>query len=429
MFGMTVIAKQLLTLVALSLSLSADESKPMPEVLSKTGVFTDTRTLALSDSFVRYEINVPFWSDGAEKQRWIALPAPHNNSKIRFSPESNWEFPAGTVLVKHFELAIDGPNQPKQRLETRILVCDGHNGVRGASYRWRPDHSDADLVTNATQVTLAVNTPSGHEKREWFFPGVKDCRTCHTHAAGGVLGISTRQLNRTVPDRTGQEQNQLSVWGELGLLDTALREDQIAELPRLAAADHASRSIEDRARSFLDANCAYCHRPGGVVADFDARYQTPLEKQAILGAPARINLGIDSARQIAANDPWRSMILVRVKTLEPTRMPPLGHQQIDHAAVELLERWIKSMPGKRALEAPKIDPSGFDSATPAEVRIKHADPAAVIRYTLDGSPPGTHSAIYRQPLLLRNSATLRARAYKDGYTRSIIAQETFIIAE
>jgi Chitobiase/beta-hexosaminidase C-terminal domain len=146
-----------------------------------------------------------------------------------------------------------------------------------------------------------------------------------------------------------------------------------------------------------------------------------------VGAPARINLGIDGARLIAPKDPWRSMILARIETLEPTKMPPLAHEVIDRRAVELLRSWIESLPGTPVAAPPAIEPKSGDYPGPVRIILRHADPRAVIRYTLDGTAPGKASPVYSRPFTVDRSTTVRARAYKAGSTRSIIAQETVII--
>src|SRR5215213_8619633 len=93
--------------------LPADEAGPMPARLSETGAFTDTAALTPHPGLIPYDLNVPFWSDGADKRRWVAIP---DGATIRFSPAGEWAFPPGTVFVKHFE-------QDGRRLETRLLVC------------------------------------------------------------------------------------------------------------------------------------------------------------------------------------------------------------------------------------------------------------------------------------------------------------------
>jgi mono/diheme cytochrome c family protein len=236
-------------------------------------------------------------------------------------------------------------------------------------------------------------------------------------AAGGVLGVNTRQLNRG---------DQLAAWARLGLFDDPPAD--AADLPRLAAAD-SGRSVEDRARSYLDANCAYCHRPGGAVTEFDARYDTPPGRQGLVGAPARINFGIDRARVIAPNDPWRSVALVRMATPEQTRMPPLGHAVADQRGLELLAAWVRSLPGPPVVAPPTVAPGGGDFPRPVRVELRHPDPAAVVRYTLDGSAPTAASPAWAGPLELTASATVRARAYRPGHTPSVTVQETFIVGE
>ncbi|MBU6410328.1 MAG: PQQ-dependent sugar dehydrogenase, partial [Verrucomicrobia bacterium] len=129
---------------------------PLPKLLSRTGVFTDMRAMTPSAMLVPYNVNVPLWSDGAVKERWIALP---RNSRIHFSTQGAWKFPAGTVFVKTFQMPVD-ERRPAvlRRLETRLLVRDADGAVYGATYKWRPDHSDADLVTTGTNEDIAIRT-------------------------------------------------------------------------------------------------------------------------------------------------------------------------------------------------------------------------------------------------------------------------------
>jgi hypothetical protein len=74
-----------------------------------------------------------------------------------------------------------------------------------------------------------------------------------------------------------------------------------------------------------------------------------------------------------------------------------------------------------------IRPSGGESPGPVRVTLTSPDPDSVIRFTLDGSPPGKTSPVYEGPFEVHRSTTVRARAYKTGSTRSIVVQETFII--
>jgi uncharacterized repeat protein (TIGR03806 family) len=414
------------------LNLPPDKPDAMPAMLSQTRAFRETRSLSPGRSLIPYDLIVSFWSDGAVKSRWISVPNEISgaSSRIRFSPIGEWKFPTGTVFVKHFELATD-ESRPgvRQRLETRLLVCDSSGGVYGAGYKWRADNSDADLVKEGRLESIAIRTRLGTRTQNWYYPSQADCLRCHTASAGGVLGVKSGQLNKTFTYSTGITDNQLRTWNHLGLFETFVAEADIPHLAKLARSDDANRTLEDRARSYLDVNCAYCHRPGGVVADFDARFDIPLVKQSLLGQPVRINLAIDGARLLAPNDPWRSVVLVRVNTIEPVKMPPLAHEVLDREAVGLLRAWIESLPGPPVMGPPTIHPQSGDYRGPVRVALGHGDPTAIIHYTLDGSAPGKSSPVYAGAFEIQRSATVRARAYRTGSTRSISVQETFIIGE
>jgi uncharacterized repeat protein (TIGR03806 family) len=396
----------------------------MPGLLSQTGAFKDVRRLTPSEGLIPYDLVEAFWSDGALKSRSVAVP----KGRIRFAATGEWHFPKGTVFVKTFQLPTDEAHPDVgRRLETRLLVCDSEGGVYGVVYKWRADLSDADLLPDGLTETIPVRSASGESRDQtWYYPSRKDCLACHNTLAGGVLGLKTRQLNRSFAYPSGVTDNELRAWNHIGLFEPALHTDP-HELPSLAAHTDTSRSLEDRARSYLDANCSQCHRPGGTVAYFDARYDTPLEKQQLIDGTVLLDEGIDHPRVIAPNDIWRSIAFMRANTTGDLRMPPVARETIDRAGVALLQQWIDSLPGRAVLAPPAITPAGGTFARGVEVTLKAALPETDIRYTLDGSEPGPKDPRYEHPIRLEGAAVLRTRAYKDGFTHSITAQEVFIV--
>jgi uncharacterized repeat protein (TIGR03806 family) len=398
----------------------------IPKLLSQTGVFSNTPKLISSEGLIPYDLIVAFWSDGADKSRLIAVP----KGEIVFAPTGEWRFPAGTVFVKTFELPTDATSPgTKRRLETRLLVRDAAGGVYGVVYKWRADGSDADLLDAAQTEVIPVKSASGEmHDQAWYYPSRKDCLECHTAKAGGVLGVKTRQLNRVFTYPSGVADNELRALNHIGLLTPRVNDEDLPRLPALAALDDESRTLQDRARSYLDANCSQCHRPGGTVANFDARYGTPLSKQALIDGPVLIDQGIDRPRVISPHDIWRSIAYMRVNTVSDVKMPPLARETIDQRGVHLLNEWINSMPGRAVLAPPTILPKGGRFLDPVAISLS-AESGADIRYTLDGSDPGTSDLRYDKPIKIIRPTVLRARAYKDGFTRSIVDQAVFIVGK
>jgi len=396
-----------------------------PRLLSQTGAFTDLRTLTPSSGLIPYDLVVPFWSDGAMKSRLVAIP----DRKVGFSATGEWHFPPGTVFVKTFELPVDERDPAaKRRLETRLLVRAADGGVYGVVYKWRDDGSDAELLDGSTTEDIRIRTRNGGTRtQQWYYPSREDCLKCHNSGAGGVLGLKTRQMNRTFQYPSGIVKNQLVAWNDWHLFSPPLKGIDPSTLTRLAASDDTRRSLEDRARSYLDANCSQCHRPGGTVAYFDARYDTAPERQNIVNGPVLIDEGIDHPRVVAAHDIWRSIAYMRADTLEDIKMPPLARQTIDAKGVALLRAWIESMPGRPVLAPPAITPTGGNFPSAIDVTLRAAERGAEIHYTLDGSEPGRQDPVYTKPVHLSDSSVLRARVYKDGYVHSITAQGVFIL--
>lgn len=320
-----------------------------PALLSQLGAFDDLAALDPADGFVPYDLVQPFWSDAALKRRWIALPNDGSHDtpaeQIAWSENGNWSFPAGTVLMKHFELGTD-ETDPAQtvRLETRFLVFGDDGRPYGLTYRWLPDQSDAQLLTAGETGDYDVQTAAGGVRTQtWTFPSRSQCLTCHNTAAGGALGPRTRQLNRTLTyPSTGRADNQLRTWSHLGMFDTPLPEADIPGYLTGHALGDVTASLEDRARSYLDVNCAYCHRPGTAVRTiFDLRLTSPLANQGIVWASPIDDLGIPGASLVAPGSPLQSVLWHRLAAVDGTAMPPLAKSLAEAPAVEVVSEWIE----------------------------------------------------------------------------------------
>jgi hypothetical protein len=338
------------------------------------------------------------------------------------------------VFVKTFSLNTDlrNPNVI-QRLETRLLVRDVNGQVYGVTYKWRPDNSDADLLTNSLTQSIMITNASGSTAQTWYYPSPADCLTCHTPVANYVLGLNTRQLNnsQTYPS-TGVTDNEIRTLNRLGLLNPAINEAAISNYEQLSALTNLTASLQQRTRSYLDANCAQCHQPGGTGITFDARYETPLTDQNIINYPASFSLGYDNARIVAPDDVWRSVLYDRINTLDATngtkiQMPPLARNVIDTNAVSVLAAWINSLPGIPSLAPPVITPNGGSFIGSVNVTVQPPDTNAAIYYTLDGSLPTTNSLLYTGTINLLNTATLSANAFETNYNNSVAASALFVV--
>ena len=521
--------------------------KPLPRLLSETGAFSDLPSLTPAPGLVHYEVNSPLWSDGAHKDRWMGIP---DGTRIGFSPVGEWTFPQGSVWVKHFEVSTNESDATlRRRLETRLLVRDINGYVYGASYKWRPDLSDAEIVQGAitediemtsgqpvgdmtsldiggpvsgtttrpgnlwqlkaggadiwgtsdqfrfayqlrkgdfdiavrvasvtetdlyTKAGLMVrdslnanarhifalvfpsnasrnnndggyefqsrDTPGGNAsaiyppqpqprvgypstwlrlkragnvwtayssadgrdwrlyatkslnlpesvyfglaltahtgsgatatatfefrdtwKQPWLFPGRQDCLACHSVAAGGVLGVKTRQSNRDAQfTPSGVTDNQIRAWNHAGYFDPPVAELDLPGYLKLVTVTNAAADIEFRVRSYLDANCSHCHRPGGPAgqAKWDARIETPLGAANILGGSVVDTLGVAGSRILVPKDLDHSVMYRRLGTAtESYRMPPLAKNVVDRDAVAALAEWITVLTGlpEVSLESP-----------------------------------------------------------------------------
>jgi uncharacterized repeat protein (TIGR03806 family) len=315
-----------------------------PTRLSETGLFTSVPRHEAAPGLIPYSVNSALWSDGASKDRYLALPG---KTQITFPTkiEDPWELPEGTVLVKTFSLPIRQRDKiSERRIETRLLTKQ-HSQWRGYCYEWNSQQTEADLVpvsgVDRDFLVADARARGGTRHQSWHFPSRAECMVCHTRSAGFVLGINVLQLNRQ-HDYGATRENQLRVLERLGIFQTKLSTAP-EKLPQLADPDNPALALTDRARAYLHANCAHCHvTDGGGNSRMELDLPTPISR-IVNALPQHESYGIADARLIAAGSPDRSLIVARMARLSSGRMPPLASTVVDEDHVKLVRDWIQGL--------------------------------------------------------------------------------------
>jgi uncharacterized repeat protein (TIGR03806 family) len=298
----------------------------LPGRLSETGCFDPGDVTRPLPALLPYTVNSPLWSDGADKDRWLALP---DGARIRVKPDGDLELPTGAALIKTFRLGT-------RRVETRFFARHAGGDWSGYTYEWNEAGTDAVLVSENGAERMIGD-------RSYRFPTRAECKQCHTDAAGGSLGLEIGQLNSAMPSAPGK--NQLQGWADRDLFEGGLPApvDQLPALPR--PADTAA-PIEGRARAYLHANCSGCHRPEvDMSGSVDLRYATPLAATMSCDhRPVKGSQGFGAqVRILAPGNPDLSMIVLRMKLTGAGRMPEVGTLAVDDAGVALVSEWIRSL--------------------------------------------------------------------------------------
>lgn len=365
-----------------------------PKKLSRTGLFEEVATQRTTAGVIPYSVNSALWSDGAVKQRWLAVP---DSETIGFTSRGAWSFPDGTVLMKSFGFptaAEDGNSSSAVpagntsgggRRDTvnggdRRATVSNNGGDRGAtlggdrgatlrlvetrllakqqgewygySYRWNAEQSDADLVDDAGRdEVLDWVVEDGRELEiRWRYPGRSECMVCHSRAANFVLGLTTEQMHRSQaypqPDNSFREAPQIATLAHIGMFgDTWNPSLANEELPSLVDPYDVAQDLSARARSYLHTNCASCHvMSGGGNSKIDLSFFASLDKTNLIDAvPLHSSLGIEGSKLVSPGAPQQSVLHARIGRRGEGQMPPLATHRVDDAAVDLIRRWISEL--------------------------------------------------------------------------------------
>ena len=339
----------------------AKDDQPIAK-LADTGCFDATNKTAFASIVIPYEVNSPLWSDGADKSRGFVVP---QGSKIHVkncatastecmqgpADTGRWVMPVGTVMVKSF--GFDG-----KLVETRLLMHPDASTWNGYSYRWNEEQTEATVVPNDDDPSLnnmrkQVMFNTGKSTVTWSYPYRFDCNGCHTDSAGGTLGPETRQMNRTVGGM-----NQIDRWKTLATgsvfegagpptpYQAALVLPYTGQLgtvtPNPTAAEKAAR-----ARSYLHANCSYCHRPDGEFQTLDFRNDTAFKDVGACGVtPTKSTVGVPNALILKPGKPMESVMWLRMHAPfmnDKIRMPQLATYVLDDLGLAVISDWITSI--------------------------------------------------------------------------------------
>ncbi len=334
-----------------------EAARRFPRLLSETGFFKSVKDNIPAEGLIPYELNVPFWSDYAVKDRYIAIP---EKQSVVFHEKDKWEFPVGTVFVKTFWIHQDRTNlSDPVRLETRLLV-HSPEGWKGYTYVYNEDQTEARLLEGSLLRPIAIKTEEGIISQPYYFPSRVDCMACHTKAEGFVLGLTTRQMNHTLHYH-GETPNQIEYLSGLGLFTEPVKNPgglenfpnwRFGNFNRSGDENHTESTLELPnveasllARAWLEVNCAPCHRPEGIApGDRDMRWHTPLPKMNLVRQqPLHGQMTPPAGSVLTPGEPALSELLIRAAHRGVRQMPPLGSKVIDPRGIEVLRRWIEGL--------------------------------------------------------------------------------------
>lgn len=299
--------------------LSADNNTDFHQQLSAYDIYTgELHELNANASYIPYELSSSLFNDHAEKQRLISLPI--GGAPMKKIDDGLPEFPDGTIIVKTFFYYNDVRDRTKGKkvVETRLLIKKAGQWNVG-TYLWDDNQKDAQLVTSGfNKMVNFIDAEGAPQVIAYQLPSNRACASCHNvNEVLSPIGPKLRNLNIAIPGPTGGV-NQLSRFQGLALLDL-FDVNTIGTMPDY---HDTSFSLEERARAYMDINCAHCHDAKGSSPDLNMfySYALSLEDTKIM----------DHKESIISN-------------MIEGSMPQIGTSVIDEEGAKLIEAYINSL--------------------------------------------------------------------------------------
>ena len=321
-------------------------AEPYPKKLSEWHLFKSTREgLQPNARVVPYDLNTPLFSDYASKYRFVWMPV---GVSAEYRDDGAFEFPVGAIFSKTFAFSEAGRRGGERLIETRLLVHTAGGWVP-LPYIWNKEEDEAFLRVVPDPVEVHW-TDAGGRRRDFTYqiPNTNECHECHDNNKALLpIGPKARNLNKSFAYADGAE-NQIAHWTRIGYLRGAPAAGGIPRVPRWD--DPADGSLGDRAKAYLDNNCAHCHQPGGTAGytGVDFRFtHFDLAHTGICKRPNSAGLMGDLEFDLVPGYPERSILLYRMESVAPkAMMPQIGRDVVHEEGVGLIRAWIASLEGQ-----------------------------------------------------------------------------------
>ena len=285
------------------------------------------------------------FTDYALKERFVWVPV---GETARFVQDNkSLDFPVGSALIKMFYYNNVLPTNTTRIIETRVMVKT-QNGWDFAEYVWNDAQTEAFLETTEDGGYTEVNWLKDGQERfvNYRIPAKQQCVICHTNDFETLpLGIKPQNINSMLSYDDGSN-NQLQKLIDFGYLEDALPESILTVVDW----KDASKSLEQRAKSYIDINCANCHIDGGqgdyrvIRLGYSDTVNNDENAGVCVDADTPIP-GLMGQKHIAPGDPENSIIYYRMSVTgdQPYKMPQFGQSLVHTEALVVLEEWINSL--------------------------------------------------------------------------------------
>lgn len=307
--------------------------------LAAYGLFADVAAREPASGVVAYDLINPLFSDHASKHRYVFLP---DGKKAAYTEGAVLDFPVGTVLVKTFAFAPDmrTPEVEERYRETRLLIRK-EEGWTAYPYVWNAEQTEARYAPAGDWLDLDFIDPSGEAVSiDYRVPNQNQCKTCHQLGAViAPIGPKARNLNHAGPNGA----NQITDWVQRGMLEGVPQ-----EVAAVADVADEGMAVSERARAYLDINCAHCHRAEGSASNSGLWLGWEVADATKIGIgkhPTAAGRGSgDAIYVVDPGAPDSSILTYRMASTEAgVAMPELGRALVDEDGVELVRAWIAGM--------------------------------------------------------------------------------------
>jgi uncharacterized repeat protein (TIGR03806 family) len=280
------------------------------------------------------------FSDYAHKKRFVWLP---DNTVGTYNGDGNiLELPVGAALIKTFYYDNVQPANNTRLIETRLMIRKQTEWIL-VKYVWNDEQTEAFLQTETETVPITwVDADNVTRSVDYVIPSENNCVSCH-NTDGEIFPIGVKPQNLNTNFNYGNEtKNQLAKLTEFGYLQNVP-----STINSVIDYNDPSQSLDLRARSYFDSNCAHCHKDGGNASYVPMRFAYSetgvVENLGICVSTTTQVPGISHGYIVKPNDISQSILYYTMNTNNNFRMPRLGRTVIHEEALTLIGSWINSL--------------------------------------------------------------------------------------